>query len=752
MVSNSSANRLAPTGALSSPPGSRLGDLADELAPKATAPQPKPAAAEPTRVEDPLLDCLVLIGKLHDRHLSPDTLLAGLPLVDNRLTPTLFIRAAENASFSARLVKRQLSAISGLVLPCVILLKDNRAAVLVKTGEGSCSAILPETGAGMIEIERAQLESEYSGAAIFLKPEFSFDQRAGAPTAEVSTKHWFWQALWQHRRVYQSVLLAALFINLFAIAGSMFVMNVYDRVIPNNAMDTLWVLASGVTIVYLFDFFLKILRGALIDRAGKKADVALSSFIYQRVLGIKMERKPASAGSFASQVKSYEGLREFFTSATMTTLVDLPFVAFFLVFMYLIAGPVAFIPAVGIAIVLCVGLLMHIPLKRAAMMAQGASAQKHAILVESINGFEAIRGLSASGLFQRRMENCLGKAAQSEVSSRRYSSLATNLTSFITQMVSVAIVVFSVYRIQDGLMSMGALIGCTILSARAMGPIGQVAALLSRMQQSMVSLKSLDEIVNLPQERDPHRNYVSKAEFRPTIEFQNVSFSYTEDGQPAVTNASFVIEPGERVAILGRVGSGKSTLLRLILGFYQPTSGMILVNGTDIRQLDPAELRRRIGYIGQENILFFGSLKDNILMGAPWADEANIVDSAAVSGVERYASRHPMGFDMQIGERGERLSGGQRQAINIARAVISKPSILVMDEPTSAMDANAEREFILNMESYAKSGDRTLILSTHKPSMLKLADRIIVMDQGRIAANGPKTEVMKQLSGGAGRN
>lgn len=745
MISNEKKNRLAP--AFAKPSSQKRPE---------SEPAPPPRfkeAADSNRVfDDPLLDCLVIVGKMHDRQLSPDVLTAGLPLVDNRLTPRLFVRAAESASFSARIVKRKLDAIPQLVFPCVLLLQGNRAAVLTGRSGDQYSVILPETGTGQISLDLASLEKEYIGTCLFLKPEFSFDARADKTDSSVESKSWFWGTLWKYRRVYQSVLLAAVFINLFAVAGSMFVMNVYDRVIPNNAIDTLWVLASGVTIIYCFDFLLKTLRSALIDKAGKNADVLMSSFIFQRVLGIRMENKPVSAGSFANQVKGYESLREFFTSATLATIVDLPFVILFIAFMYFLAGWIAFIPAIGILFILTIGLALHIPLKRAAETAHGSAAQKHALLVEAIGGFESIRGLSAAGIFQRKMENFLGGSAKSEVASRRISSVATNFTIFVTQMVSVVIVVASVYRIREGEMSMGALIGCTILSGRAMGPIGQVAALLSRLQQSLVSLKGLNEIVKLPQEREASRNYIRKSDFRPSIEFKEVTFSYSEGTVPAIRNASFTIEPGEKVAILGRVGSGKSTLLRLILGFYQPTSGMILVNGTDIRQLDPAELRRRLGYIAQDNSLFFGSIKENILMGAPWADEEELLKAATTAGVERYASQHPMGYDMPIGERGERLSGGQRQAINIARAIISKPPVLVMDEPTSAMDANAEREFIANMAQYGNEGDRTLVLSTHKPSMLKLADRIIVMDQGRIAANGPKTEVMRQLSGGVGRN
>ena len=708
---------------------------------------------EISRVDDPLLECLVTLGKIYHKPLAKEALIAGLPLVDNRLTPKLFLRSAPTAGFSARIVKRSFEKIPTLTLPVILLLKDNRAVILVSREEaGKCRVIIPETGSGETTVKIDELKREYSGVAIFIKPEFDFDSRSESSTQTVDSKNWFWGTLWKYKKIYSNVLLAAVFINLFAIAGSLFVINVYDRVIPNNAIDTLWVLASGVSIVYIFDFLLKSLRGILIDKAGKNADVLMSSFIFQRIMGIKMQSKPTSSGSFANQVKGYESLREFFTAASLTTIIDLPFIVLFLGFMGYIAGWIAFIPCAAIVLILFIGAIMHIPLKRAAEKSHGASARKHAILVEAINGFEAIRGLAAAGGFQKRMEDSLGKMAKSEGASRRYSLIASNFTIFITQMVSVAIIVVSVFRIQAGDMSMGALIGCTILTGRAMAPIGQVAALLSRFQGSLVHLSGLNDLIKLPQEREEGREYVRKPQFEPRIQFDNVTFSYTLESAPAILNASFSIEPGERVAILGRVGSGKSTLLRLILGFYPSTGGMITVNDTDIRQIDPADLRRRIGYIGQENLLFQGSLKSNIIIGAPWIDEEAVLDASTRSGVERFASKHPIGYDLQVGERGELLSGGQRQAVNIARALLTKPSLLVMDEPTSAMDANAERDFITNMEQYSKEAKRTLILSTHKPSMLKLADRIIVLDQGKVAADGPKADVMRQLSGGAGRN
>ncbi|MGY8694853.1 MAG: type I secretion system permease/ATPase, partial [Verrucomicrobiia bacterium] len=599
-----SATGKTNTAPLKGPATNRITGSIGTEHPKASTP------CENTRIDDPLLECLVTLGKIHHRPLSKEALITGMPLVENRLTPKLFLRTAANAGFSSRIVKRSLAKIPNLALPAVLVLNNNQALILVeRKSDDTCRVILPETGSGETTVKTSEIEKDYSGAVIFIKPEFDFDSQSESSSESINAKNWFWGTLWKYRKIYFNVILAAVFINIFAIAGSLFVMNVYDRVIPNNATDTLWVLASGICIVYVFDFLLKSLRGLLIDKAGKNADVLMSTFIFQRVMGIKMQSKPNSSGSFANQVKGYESLREFFTSASLTTLIDLPFVCLFILFMGYIAGWVAFIPCAAIALIIGLGATMHIPLKRAAEKAHGASAQKHAILVEAINGFETIRGLSAAGSFQKRMEDSLGKMAKSEVTSRRYSSLASNFTVFVTQMVSVIIIVVSVYRIQAGEMSMGALIGCTILTGRAMAPIGQVAALLSRLQGSLVSLSGLNDLIKLPQEREEGRDYIRKPDFEPRISFNDVTFSYTPESVPALVNASFKIEPGERVAILGRVGSGKSTLLRLILGFYPSTGGMITINDTDIRQMDPADLRRKLGYIGQDNLLFQGSLK-----------------------------------------------------------------------------------------------------------------------------------------------
>ena len=712
---------------------------------------PQPDSERP---DDSLLDCLIAIGKFHGQTLSPAGILSALPTQEGRLTPRLLIRAAEESGFSARIVKRSISKIPNLVLPCALLLKEQRAALLLSKSEHECKLLLPETGEGETTLSCKELESQYTGHALFVKPRATLYAKEENVDKVMSPGNWFWGSLWRHRRVYRNALLAAVFINLFSIAGSMFVMNVYDRVIPNNAIETLWTLTIGIMIVYAFDFLLRLIRGSLIDSAGKKADIAMSGYIFKQTLGLKLKHRPNSVGSFANKVKGYENLREFFTSATLASLIDLPFSALFVACVYLIAGSVAIIPSVGIVLILLTGLLVHYPLKKSAENAQNASSRKHALLIEALSGLETIKALSAAGSFQRKMENCMSRAAKSEKTARSVSNFATSLSSLFSQVVTVSIVVVSVFRIQEGLMSMGALIACTILSNRAMAPAGQFASLLSRLQQSLQSLRDMNAIMALPQDREQKRNYLQteNTESGLKIEFKDVTFSYADDEYPAIKDASFTIEPGDRVAILGRVGSGKSTLLRLILGFYQPDSGSILINGTDIRQLDPSELHRKMGYIGQENQLFDGSLRENILLGKPWAGESELLEASRLAGVDTFSAEHPNGYDMQIGERGERLSGGQRQAINVARALLSRPITLTMDEPTSAIDANAERSFIANIEAFCLEKGRSLILSTHKPAMLKLADRIIVLDHGRIVANGPKAEVMRQLSQGMGKN
>ena len=702
--------------------------------------------AKAASVDDPLLMCLVALSQLLERPTSAEALKAGLPLDHGRLTPDLAIRAAERAGLSARVVRRPVARISELTLPCILLLEGRGACVLLEFLPGErARVVVPETGRGALELPLAELAERYTGYALFARPEMRFDRRAEQVEAG-RPRSWFWGTLAQSWPIYAEVVVAAVLINVFALASPLFIMNVYDRVVPNNAIETLWVLAIGALTVFLFDFLLRILRGYFVDSAGKIADIKLAGRIFEQVLGIRMAARPASAGAFANNLREFESLRDFFTSASLVTVVDLPFVLFFIVIVAWIGGPIALVPAIAVPLVIGVGLLLQLPLNRVVRRTFKEAAQKHGVLVESINGLETIKSIGAEGRMQRNWEQFVSSTARSGMRARFLSALGVNFSALAQNLVTVGVVIFGVYRIGEGLLTVGALVACTIITGRAMAPLAQVAGILTRYHQARASFDALDQVMGLPVERPPASRFLHRPELRGEVAFKNVTFSYPGQKFPALDGVSFVVKPGERVGLIGRIGSGKTTIEKLVLGLYEPDQGAVLVDGTDLRQLDPADLRRNIGCVLQDVFLFHGTVRDNITLGAPFADDRAVLRAAQVAGVEDFVARHPLGFDLNVGERGESLSGGQRQAVAVARALLLDPPILVLDEPTSAMDNGAENRFKQRLGEILAG--KTLILVTHRASLLSLVERLIVLDGGRVVADGPKDEVLKALAAG----
>jgi len=679
--------------------------------------------------------------------MSADALAAGLPLENHRLTPALFVRAAELQGYSARVLKRALQRISSLVLPAVLLLKDGRGCVLTRfDGVESAEIIFPESGFGAKLVPVAEIAAQYSGYCIFVQPKPRTDPRAGEET-QVPTRWWFWGTLWRFKRYYLQTMAGAFMINLLTIATSLFVMNVYDRVVPNNAEATLWVLAGGVAIAMGFEFAARTLRGYLLDFVGKKVDLLLASALFRQALGMRMAARPASAGAFASNLRELEALRDFFTSATLTTLTDLPFVFFFIWIISLIGGPIALVPLVSIPLMLLAGLFAQIPLTTLMRRHLAESAAKHGLLVEAVEGVETLKTLSAEGVMQRRWENYTALTAENATHSRLISSLVVNLSVLIQQAVTVLMVIWGVYRIGDGVLTVGGVVACTILGGRALAPLGQLAGLLTRYQHSWAALKALNHIMELPTDRPAGRSFLHRPVLSGQIEFTNVNFSYPQTKIGVLHEVSFRVHPGEHVAILGRVGSGKSTMLRLVVGLYQSDSGSVLIDGIDVQQIDPADVRRNIGYVSQDVKLFYGTLRENVILGAPLADDEAILAATRIAGLDRLVTSHPLGFDLRIGERGEGLSGGQKQSVALARALLAAPPALLLDEPTSSMDHNTEQAFIAHFKTFIRG--RTVLLATHKPAILDLVDRLIVLDSGKVVADGPRDLVLQALSKGA---
>lgn len=702
--------------------------------------------AESASFCDPLLESLLIIARLEHLPISETSLTAGLPLVDERLTPRLFLRAAERAGLTAKVIQRPLQDITNLVLPAVLLLENNQACVLTKIDlKRGKAEILDPHSSGRAHVGLDELASQYSGYSIFCKPMHRYDER----TQEIRVRHkghWFWGVLSRSWRIYRDVLLASLFINLFAIANPLFVMNVYDRVVPNEAVETLWVLAIGVATVYLFDLILKLLRGYFIEVAGKKSDVLLSAMIFERVLGARLEDKPMSVGSFASQLKDFESVRSFITSSTVTAFVDLPFTILFLLVIYYVGGPLVLVPLACIPIVIGYALIIIKPLRESVEETMQSSAQKNSTLVEALASLETVKGLGAEGRVQRLWEKSVGHLAYWGQKSRLLSNSAVTVAGTVVQLSSVAVIVSGVYLIAEKEMTMGALIACVMLTSRALAPLSQISSLLVNFEQTVTALDSLEKIVDKAQERDEEKTFIKRPSFAGEVRFNKVSFAYPGEEHPSIESISFTVKPKERVAIIGRMGSGKSTVQKLMMGLFQPTGGSVLIDGIDIKQLDPADLRFGVGYVPQDVSLFFGTVKDNIAYGAPHATDLQILKAAEQSGVTSFVNKHPMGFQRAVGERGAFLSGGQRQSIGVARALIKDSAIYLLDEPSTGMDNSTEAKLKQNLLQVTQ--DKTFILVTHKTSLLDLVDRIIVLENGKLIADGSKESVLDALKKG----
>lgn len=699
------------------------------------------------RLHDPLLECLFSLARHHGRSCSREALSAGLPLVAHRLTPSLFARAAKRAGIASKIVKRGLDEIENALLPVVLLLKNNDACLLVGwEQEGQIAqVILPDLGEAVATMSRAELESRYQGTAIYARPEFRFDRRA-PEIGQVNRRHWFWGAMTENLPVYRDVFLAAALINVFALAMPLFLMNVYDRVVPNQAHETLWVMAVGLCIALLSALALNLMRGYFVDLAGKRVDVELSSRIMERVLGMRLENRPASVGSFAANMRSFETVRDFITSATMIAVIDLPFALLFIAAIAWV-DPAMVIPVlIGMLLVVGSSALAQGKLHDLAETTFRAGAIRNANLIESLVGLETLKSLGAEGVMQHKWERSAIHLARVSNRLRLLAAANINGAATITQLVALAMIIIGVYRIGAAELTSGGMMACYLLSMRAMAPFGQVAGLMAQYHNTQTALSTLNEIMAKTAERDGEADFVSRPRFRGDIEFKEVEFAYPGDNGETLRKVSFRIREGEHVALLGRVGSGKSTLLRLVLGLYQPRSGAILIDGVDIRQLDPSQLRRNIGYVPQDVTLFFGSLKENILLADPHLDNADLLAAAGVAGLNEMIDTHPRGFDMAVGERGELLSGGQRQGVAIARAVVHQPSILLFDEPTGSMDHTSEDTIKRNLRQFAAG--KTMLIVTHRTALLDLVDRIIVVDKGKIVADGPKERVVEALRQG----
>lgn len=711
---------------------------------------------DPHHQYDPLLECLVIFAKIHNRPISVEALISGLPVKPGADGPELFSidnpkglfsRVASRAGFASRLIHRDLGKLSRLLLPCILVLRNGNACILesIDRKNRRAKVIFPEIGEGEEWLDLAQLQEEYLGYAFLLKKELQQDSATPKSPGDDSSGHWFWGTLAKSRDIFASVLLSSILINLFILATPMFTMNVYDKVVPNDAIATLWVLAAGIVTVYVFDTLLRFVRTYLLEIAGKKSDIIMSSIIFAQVLNLKMDQWPPSIGAFASQLREFESIRNFFTASTIATLVDLPFAIIFLLVIYYIGGPMIAVPLIIIALLMLYSFILIRPLKASVEATFEASANKNAHLIETLRTIKTVKTLGTSNYAQWVWEESSGTIANRSMRARILSSSITVVTNLMVQFNTIGLIVFGIYRISDLELSLGGLIAIVMLASRAIAPMGQIAALITSFEQTKTAFRSLDELMQKEIERPEGKSYVRRPGFEGAVQFRDLDFSYPEATKKTLSGINIKIRAGEHVGIIGKVGSGKTTLMKLIIGLYQGSAGSLAIDDIDINQIDPADLRKNIGYLSQDIELLRGSIRENIAYKDLHVNDEKLIRAASVSGVDLFVNQLSQGFDTQVGEDGGFLSGGQRQAIALGRAVLLNEPILILDEPTNSLDNTTESIVKKRLQEYTR--DRTLLLVTHKAPMLDLVDRLIVMDEGRIVMDGPKEEVLNALKG-----
>lgn len=708
---------------------------------------------------EPILDSLVIYCKLQSRPYTPETLIAGLPVEEGHNTPilfskksskALFSRAAARAGFKTKVLKSTLQDINPLLLPCILLLEGKKgsddlgACILLGFDEEMKSAriVLPEAPELENHVSMELLEKQYYGYAFLLKKELRIEEKESGIHG-IKESHWFWGSFNIVKSIYRDVIVASFLTNIFILAMPLFTMNIYDRVVPNGAIQTLWVLSLGVIVVYSIDVFLKFLRSYFLETAGKKTDIIASSIIFERVMDLRVSALPRSVGSLANIIKEFESIRSFLTSSTITLLIDLPFIVLFLGVIFYLAGAIVIIPIFTIIAILIYTYYARIKLVKSVNESYGAGSNKNGVLIESLSSIETLKAIGALGHAQWKWEESTAQIADKSIQSKVISASITTVTSFLVQLNTVLIIIAGVYQIVDMQLTMGGLIAAVIIASRAIAPMGQVASLLATFEHTKTSFKALDEIMNLPVEHPYGKKFIMRPEYKGKIEFRNVTFGYPQSAKASLNQLSFSIEPGEKIAIIGRIGSGKSTVQKLLMSLYYADEGSILIDGIDIKQLDPAELRKNIAYVAQDTILFNGTVRENIIYRAPRASDEEIIQAAEVSGVLDFVQRDPKGFDLQVGEKGSLLSGGQAQSLAIARALLLNCPMVLLDEPTNQMDTNSEQRFIHRVTPYLQN--KTVVLVTHKTSLLALVDRVIVLDDGKIVMDGPKKEVLMAL-------
>jgi len=717
-----------------------------EASPTANAtPQAPTRASAPER--DPLLVCLALAAKRIDRAVHLSALRTGFAVdAQGRIPTSAYPDLAQLHGMIAVWSRTALTQLPAYALPVIVPLVDGRAAVLVSVNGDDARVLMAETGNTDIAMSLDELTRLGTGEILVIKPAAQQSAQQLVPFKGEALA-WFWNTVWRHKGFYIESMLAAVVANVLTLAAVFFAMNVYDRVVPTQAYTSLWTLAIGTTVAILLEFGMRWLKARLVDLAGRKADLSLNAMLLREIMAIRLEHRPQSIGIFASSMRDFESLRDFMSSASMVMVVDMPFIVLFIVLIAIIGGPIAWIAAAAVPLLVIVGLWAQRPLMRAMRENMKESGDKQSVLVEALLNLEALKAHNAESYLQRRWENANLAATDSYKKIRALSNLMLGLTASLQQLVTVGMVVFGVYLIGDNALTLGGLIASVILAGRAISPLGSIMSLAARYQQARSSLDTLDALMKRPRDRNGSRRYVVPDNIAGDLRAEALEFSYPgEHSTPVIRNVSLQLSAGEHLALLGRIGSGKSTLLRLLAGLYLPQGGRISVDGVDLQQIEPAELRSRLGYVGQEAQLFLGTLRDNLVLSDSWISDARVIEVLQQLDLYTMLANHPRGLDMPLTEAGGGLSGGQRQLLAIARMMLRDPALVFLDEPTSMMDQTTEAKVIDVLGHWLQG--RTLVLSTHRLQLLAWVERIALLENGQILLEGPRDEVIQKLSGG----
>jgi ATP-binding cassette, subfamily C, bacterial LapB len=689
-----------------------------------------------------LVEAFVEVASRHSHAIGVAEVLRRIPYDERGMTLAALREVAPALGFDVHLADMPLAAIPAIALPVILFDTDGHAMVLTRISgrRKQAHVIVPAAGSGERRIALGALAKQHAGLVAFLKPAAA-PAVAGTGSQRARSGHWFWSTFRAFWRDYAQVVLAALLINVLGIVAPLFVKNVYDRVIPNLAIPTLWALTAGVLVALVLDIILRTLRSSIVDATGRRVDLAVAGRLFEHVLNLRLESRPASAGALASQLRDFDSVRDVMTSSTIIAVTDLCFIGIFIGVMWLLVGPLALVPLVAVAVVLLCAILIQFPLARAVKASQADSARRHGILVEAAGSIETIKSIGAEGQLRRSWNEAVAATSRTTTRARFWANLSANIVVFVNQAVAIATVVWGVFLVLDGTISVGSLIAASILSGRVLGPLGSIVQTLARALQAWSAFKTLDALMAAPAERTASGD--GRSPRAGDIVLKNVSLTYPGASIAALDEVTVTIAKGERVGLIGRIGSGKTSVGRLLAGLYQPSSGQILIDGMDVRQFG-ADIRSLVGFCPQETELFSGTFRDNIVMGLPDASPAAFERAVQIAGVDAFAARQPLGLATPVAERGRSLSGGQRQAIGLARTLVRDPKILFLDEPSSAMDTATERALVASLKRELDSGI-TLLISTHRDGLLELVDRLIVFDGGRIILDGPKAEVIVRL-------